>query len=90
MQQIPGLSNQASAEIAPEPPRLKLGAVSELVRQDRQVSLAVVWQKDSVAQGHRAIAAQLEHRGSEETRPAGGAPPVEPDSLMIQQREQAS
>jgi hypothetical protein len=44
---------------------LILGAVGELMSQDREVAVAPLGKKDVVAEGYGTLSAELEHDGAE-------------------------
>jgi hypothetical protein len=64
MQQVAQLVHRSPAEVPGWSPRLILATVSQFVRQDRQIVLAVAREEYVVAQSHRAVTAQEEHRSS--------------------------
>ncbi len=62
----------------------------ELVRQDRQMFLAVIWKENPVAQRHGSIPAEPQHRRAKAAGPTSRIGPVEADAPMIEQGAQRS
>jgi hypothetical protein len=85
MEQVSYLSNEPPPEVTPEAPRLKLRAMGQLVREDREIALAAVGKEDSITQGHCPVSTELEHDSASPTRNAGCLGAVQPDGLAIEQ-----
>ena len=85
IEQVPELGSYTPSEIPPESPSLKLGAMHELMRQDRQMILTVIRKENPVAQRHCSVPAEPQHRPAKPARPASGTGTVEADALMVEQ-----
>jgi len=68
VQQVTHLSGNPMREIANRSPGLILAAMSELMRQNGQVSLTSVGKEDMIAQSHRPVPASPEHQAAQESR----------------------
>lgn len=85
IKQVPQLGNETPSEIPPESPGLKLGTMGKLMRQDRQMFLALIRKKNSVTQRHCSIPAEPQHHSAKTAGPPSGVGTVEADALMVEQ-----
>jgi hypothetical protein len=75
MQHMTELSCESSGEVHCGAPSLILRAVRQFVRQRRKVAMAVSREKDMVAEGDGAIAAEPQDEAPEQPgKPSGGGP----------------
>ena len=72
VKEVTHLSGNPIREIANRSPGLILAAMSELMRQNGQVSLTSVGKEDMIAQSHRPVPTDPEHQAAQESCRAAG------------------
>src|SRR3954470_2185665 len=85
IEQFPELGDETPPEVPPKSPSLILGAMRELMRQNRQLFLTVIRKENPVAQRHRSIPAEQQHHPAKAAGPATRAGTVEADGVMVEQ-----
>jgi hypothetical protein len=85
MHQLSKLGHESLTEIPAESPGLKLPAMSQLMRQGRQIAAAMVGEKHPVPQCHCSVSAEPQHHPSEQSRRPGRFASIESNSVTIEE-----